>query len=206
MFPIMLDVKALKLLLVGNGKATLRRLELLDEAGAAHVKLFADNPIAELAERAGTRLTKSLPTEKDFIGIQLVMIADFDNAQTAKLADIARAKGILVNAEDKMKWCDYHVPAIVRRGDLLLTISTGGGSPRLARRLRIWLSDVFAEDWGARLEHITAKRNEWKKQGVGFTQMAEKTDAIIEEKGWFPPCKNTRAMACGVASKLEHVA
>ncbi|NDF13110.1 MAG: siroheme synthase [Proteobacteria bacterium] len=192
MFPIILDVKILKIVLAGNGKATLRRLELLDEAGAQHVKVFADRPIPELATQAGARLRNMLPKEQDFTGIHLAMLADFDEKQTAELAAFARNKGVLVNAEDKAPWCDYHVPAIIRRGDLLLTVSTGGGSPRLARRLRIWLSTLFGEEWGDRLKTISTARKKWKAEGNDFKQLAEKTDALLAEKGWLDELEQER--------------
>ena len=184
MFPIVLDVATIPVVLVGNGIATLRRLELLDEAGTNHVTVYADAPSDELRQKAGSRLVEKLPEGSDFQFAPVVMIADFDEEQTAKLASAARGAGSLVNAEDNRKWCDFHVPAIVRRGDLLLSVSTNGKSPRLARVLKRWLSDVFAEVWAERLTHIGTKRAEWRAEGANIPELAKKTDALLEHEGW----------------------
>jgi precorrin-2 dehydrogenase / sirohydrochlorin ferrochelatase len=184
MFPIILDIAEVPVLLVGNGPATLRRLELLDEAGARHVTLYADAPSEALKKRARDRLTLRLPDTIDFNFSRIVMIADFDEETTAELAKKARYAGALVNVEDNKPWCDFHVPAIVRRGDLLLTVSTAGKSPRLARRIKQLLAGLFDESWAERLKLIGKKRNEWRAEGAKIPELAEKTDALIEAEGW----------------------
>jgi hypothetical protein len=89
-----------------------------------------------------------------------------------------------VNVEDKKDYCDFHVPAMVRRGELLFTISTGGASPRLARRLRHMLETLFPPAWSDWLETIKQNRNQWKAEGASFSELAEKTDALLDENGW----------------------
>ena len=73
---------------------------------------------------------------------------------SARLVQLARDAGVPVNVEDVPELCDFHVPATVRRGDLLLTISTGGRAPGLSRILREWLEDRFDEQWTARLDDL----------------------------------------------------
>jgi precorrin-2 dehydrogenase/sirohydrochlorin ferrochelatase len=63
------------------------------------------------------------------------------------IASEARARGVLVNVMDDVKNCDFAAPAIVRRGDLVIAISTGGKSPALAKRLREELSQRFGPEW-----------------------------------------------------------
>lgn len=185
MFPITLDVARLPIMLVGNGMATLRRLELLDDAGAPHVTLFADAPSDALRTQAGERLIEHLPEMSDYALVAVVMIADFDESTSGLLAEEARNAGKLVNVEDKRPYCDFHVPAIVRRGDLLLTISTNAKSPRLARRLRQWLQQVFPPSWAGIVNEIGEKRLKWKQEGASFEELAKNTDALIESRGWF---------------------
>lgn len=96
----------------------------------------------------------------------------------------ARARGILVNTEDDRELCDFHVPASVRRGDLLLTISTGGGSPGMARRLRKYLESEFGEEWGARVSELSAERTRWRAEGLGSADISQRSDAYIDRKGW----------------------
>lgn len=169
MFPIVLNSADISIMVVGNGPATERRLKLLEAAGAKKLFIYKDN----------------LPEDKDFEGIQLMMIADLDHDTSLGLANKARERGIIVNVEDYKPGCDYYVPAIVRRGNLLLTVSTAGGSPRLARRLRQLLEELFTQDWAERLKKIANARKRWKKQKLSFGEIAKKTDDMIEKEGWF---------------------
>jgi uroporphyrin-III C-methyltransferase/precorrin-2 dehydrogenase/sirohydrochlorin ferrochelatase len=63
------------------------------------------------------------------------------------MARVARDRGVLVNVMDDIPNCDWAAPSIVRRGELVLAISTGGASPALAKKLRLQLSATFAEEW-----------------------------------------------------------
>jgi len=168
-------------MLVGNGDAAMRRLKLLDEGGAKMVSVFADNPSPELRKSGGERLKARLPQKKDFTGISAVMIAGMPEEITAKMAEEARKLGILVNVEDDKKYCNYHVPAIVRRGDFLLTISTAGKSPRLSLRLRQELEKLFPSKWEKKLNELEVLRNKWRKKGDDMKTVAKKTDEWLEE-------------------------
>lgn len=168
MFPITLDIAALEVALVGEGPATERRLESLVEAGARNLRIFSD-----------------VPAEEKLDGVQVIFAGDLNESQAKKLAKTAKKKGILLNIEDTTKWCNFHVPAIVRRGDLLVTSSTGGKSPRLARKIREKLEEIFSEEWEERLDFLAKERTRWKKHGAGMKEVAAKTDEILKRKGWF---------------------
>ena len=93
---------------------------------------------------------------------QLVFCAT-DNAEVnAQAAEEAREIGALVNAAAEPEGTDFTVPASFRRGELLVTVSTGGASPGLARALREELEQEFPESFGAWLERMTALRQELK--------------------------------------------
>ena len=70
-----------------------------------------------------------------------------DPAERSAIAREARDRGVLVNVMDDIPNCDWAAPSIVRRGELVLAISTGGASPALAKRLRLQLSATFGEEW-----------------------------------------------------------
>jgi len=76
------------------------------------------------------------------------------------IADAARDRGVLVNVMDDVQNCDFAAPAVVRRGDLVLAISTGGRSPALARKLREELEERFGSEWGEVLEVLREVREE----------------------------------------------
>ncbi len=166
MFPIVLDITKLSIVLIGAGPATKRRKELLTAAGCTP-KEIAGEPKAE-----------------ELQGADVVFTADFDVATTARIYALAKEAGALVNAEDIREYCDFHVPALVRRGDLLLTVSTAGKSPGLARRLRQTLERLFGEEWSERLDALSDARLQWKEEGADFKELGQRTNAYLDKEGW----------------------
>jgi precorrin-2 dehydrogenase/sirohydrochlorin ferrochelatase len=84
----------------------------------------------------------------DLDGIGLVIAATDNPATNEAVWQDAQATGCLVNVVDDPDRCNFHVPAIVRRGDLTLSVSTGGNSPALARRIRRSLEQQFDSAYG----------------------------------------------------------
>ena len=83
--------------------------------------------------------------------------------------------------EDRPALCDFHSVAEVRRGDLLLTVSTGGASPGLAARVRARLASEYGPEWAGRLELLRERRAAWRRDG---RNAAELTDALLQANGW----------------------
>lgn len=183
MLPIVFDVKAGPVVLVGDGELVERRLTLLD-AGCAQVVVFSPTPTDALVEAAGDRLVRALPTAGDIEKASLLFGAGLQDSTAQELAGVARGLGVLVNIEDVKELCDFHVPSIVRRGDLTLTVSTGGKSPALARRLRLHLEKLFGDAWAGRLDEVARLRDQWRAAGLPFSQISEKTDDFIDQQGW----------------------
>lgn len=167
MFPITLDTSVLPVAVIGNGEATRRRLKLFESAGAKHMKHFAELPDVQL-----------------IADCKVAFVADFDNETSQEIYARLHAMGMLVNVEDNRPLCDFHVPAIVRRGDLLLTVSTNAQSPRIARLLRQFLETLFPQVWAERIQEMGKARAEWKKAGAQIPELAARTDAFLESKGW----------------------
>ena len=182
MLPITLCPEAVPVALVGTGDKTVHRLAQLDEGGFT-VTVFSDTPSSDLVLAAGKRLHRRLPTAAD-LGVQrLLLVADLEEARAADLAFLARQLGLLVNVEDRTALCDFHLPAIVRRGDLVVAISTGGHSPRLAGRLRRAAERLIHRDWGPREARLGLLRTELRARGRGPTEIARAVDAVIDREG-----------------------
>jgi siroheme synthase (precorrin-2 oxidase/ferrochelatase) len=75
----------------------------------------------------------------------------------------------------------------VRRGELLLTASTGGGAPALAALLRGWLAEAFDERWEARLAELAALRARLRAEGAGPAALVAALAGHVEAEGWLPP-------------------
>ncbi|UEM03215.1 bifunctional precorrin-2 dehydrogenase/sirohydrochlorin ferrochelatase [Skermanella rosea] len=184
MFPIVLDLDHVSVALVGAGQLATKRLKQLDQAGARRLTVFSEAPDEALAASAGERLIRRLPTDGDLAAFQVIYIVDLDPGVAADLAARCRALGRLVNVEDVKPLCDFHTPSQVRRGDLLLSISTGGKSPGLAQRLRRYLEDLFQPDWEDHLDELARARAHWRAEGADMRTVARRTEDLIEERGW----------------------
>ena len=186
MIPIVVDPRQTAMALIGRGHAAERRLELLLAGGAEQIAVFSDAPSARLAELAADWLSRRLPGAGELARFALLWIADLPIAEAAPLARAARAGGCLVNVEDVVAFCDFHNPSQLRRGDLLLTVSTAGKSPGLAARIRAQLADAFGPEWAERLERIGHKRRAWRREARSLEELARLTNATIDAHGWLP--------------------
>jgi precorrin-2 dehydrogenase/sirohydrochlorin ferrochelatase len=169
---------------VGAGSAGLHRLDSLDQAGAARLRVFAAAGGAEWIAAAGPRLVASLPVADQLRGAAVVFLAGLDPALTAALAQAAHDAGALVHAEDRLDLTDLHLPAIVRRGDLTIAVSTNGQSPALARLLKRVLAGLFGPEWEGRVRRIGDWRRAWRGQGVAPAEIARRTEALAVREGW----------------------
>ena len=166
MLPLVLNPLRLKTGLVGRGEALACRAALLAEAGV------------------DTRLLSPDVSDEVLAPLQLLFVAGLPEGEARHLAGRARAFGVLVNVEDVPPLCDFHVPAIVRRGDLLLTASTGGTAPGLARALREHLGESFGPEWRDRLTDLAKERARFRGQGLTPAEVSQKVRDLVVEKGW----------------------
>lgn len=198
MFPIVLDLSILPVILAGNGPQAARRLALLDDDRAGLVTVHAPAPCEALAGAAGERLVRRWPAPAEIASAKLLLIADgIESSEVSDLVAVARAAGTLVNVEDRPELSDFHSPALVRRGDLLVTVSTGGRSPALARRLGRFLAEVFGPEWQGRLEELAALRSQWREAGADPSTVGAWSEAWVERNGRLP----SEAQAAAAASR-----
>jgi precorrin-2 dehydrogenase / sirohydrochlorin ferrochelatase len=184
MIAIALDPARSRVAVAGRGDAALRRARLLAE-GAASVALFIDHPPGADLPR-GVAVRPQLPAAGDLPGIRALWIAGLGEAEAAALAQLARQAGALVNVEDRPALCDFHSVAEVRRGDLLITVSTAGRSPGLAARIRARIAAAFGPEWAARTAALGERRQAWRARGASIRELARMTDEAIDAGGWMP--------------------
>jgi precorrin-2 dehydrogenase/sirohydrochlorin ferrochelatase len=184
MIPVALDPTALPAAVAGRGKPALRRFRALSVAGATDLLLFTDQSEEALRSAVGPALRPRLPLPTDIAPLRVLWIAGLPDSQSAELAAQARAARVLVNVEDQPSVCDFHSVAEIRRGDLLLTVSTGGASPGLAARIRARLVVEFGPEWADRLALLRSLRATWRRDGRSPAEMAAQTDTLLHANGW----------------------
>lgn len=163
-YPLNLDVEKKSCAVVGGGEVALRKIRGLLAAGA-NVKVISPEVCAEVEELSG-RGEISLTREnfsEEMLGDEIILIAATNDPEVnRRAAQAARAKKILVNVVEGAGG-NFNVPSTIRRGELLLTISTGANSPAFSKFLRQMLEAELGENFGAGLEIISARREEIKK-------------------------------------------
>lgn len=149
-FPICLDIKDRCCVVVGGGRVAERKVaSLLEHGGRVRVispeltpELLRLHEAGELAWRATNY------QDGDLLDAFLVIAATDDEEVQARVHAEASARQLLLNVADVPKWCNFILPATVRRGDLSIAVSTGGKSPALAKRLRQELATRFGPEYG----------------------------------------------------------
>jgi precorrin-2 dehydrogenase/sirohydrochlorin ferrochelatase len=119
----------------------------------------------------------------DLAGAFLVIAGDSDRAVRAAVFAEAEAERVLCNAVDDVEHCHFAVPSIVRRGELLLAISTGGRAPALAKRLRRRLTEQFGWQWEALLDVLGEVRAEMlPTRTMDFATWAARWNDVLDRE------------------------
>jgi precorrin-2 dehydrogenase/sirohydrochlorin ferrochelatase len=190
MIPIALDPARTRIGLAGRGAPLRRRLAGLRAGNARQLALFSDEPgsrdalNSDSAPDGGITWHNRLPMPTDLASLDALWITGLSAADAAPLAAAASTHGVLVNVEDQPDLCDFHSMAEIRRGDLLLTVSTGGRSPRLAARIRARLERQFDPTWATYVGELASLRQRWRADGNAMAEVSTLTDAVLASAGW----------------------
>lgn len=171
MLPVMLDPARMRIGLAGRGALTLRRFQWFRMLGVTP-EIFSDDPSPELQAAAGELILPRLPDPGDLVALDVLWIADLNKDEAEDLFTQARAVKVLVNVEDDLPFCDFHTPAVVKRGRLLIAAGTGGASPAVASAVRTRLEDAFPEGWADALEDIAAARQQLRAAGAAPAEVS----------------------------------
>jgi precorrin-2 dehydrogenase/sirohydrochlorin ferrochelatase len=160
LFPMFLKLAGRQCLVVGAGKVGEPKIGSLIETGARiHVvALLASDTVREWAAAGKIQLELRAFSEKDLDGKFLAVVATASNTLNELIYREAERRGVLCNVVDVPDYCDFFYPAVVRRGDLQIAISTAGKSPSLAQRLRQQLERQFGPGYADWLEQLGETR------------------------------------------------
>lgn len=145
-YPIILvDLAHTSCAVVGGGEVAARKVAALCQAGARPVVIspVLCPPLRRKVEAGEIEAVEREYRKGDLHGVRLVIAATDDPPTNEEVWRDAQVAGCLVNVVDDPARCTFFVPATVRRGALTLSVSTGGRSPLLARRIREVLEAEF---------------------------------------------------------------
>jgi precorrin-2 dehydrogenase/sirohydrochlorin ferrochelatase len=160
LFPMFLKLEGKRCLVVGAGKVGEPKIGGLIDTGAnIHVvALDASEAVHGWANAGKIRLELRAFTPEDLDGVFLAVVATASFALNEFAFSEAQRRGVLCNVVDVPEYCDFYYPAVVRRGDLQIAISTSGQSPSLAQKIRQQLERQFGPAYAAWVAELGATR------------------------------------------------
>lgn len=159
-YPLALDLRDRRVVVIGGGPVATRKAAELLKAGA---RLTVVSPtvsarLARWAREGRLRHRARAYRRGDLRGACLAVAATSMPEEHKKIAVEARGTATWLNVVDEPALCDFIAPAVIRRGDLTIAISTGGTNPALARRLKRTLGALIGEEYGRATRLLGAVR------------------------------------------------
>ena len=145
LFPMFVKLEGKQCLVVGAGKVGEPKIGGLIDTGAniQVVAIEASCPVREWADAGKIALELRAFAASDLDNKFLAVVATASNSLNEIIYREAQRRGVLCNVVDVPQYCDFYYPAVMRRGDLQIAISTAGQSPSLAQNLRWQLERQF---------------------------------------------------------------
>ena len=196
-YPVHIDINNRNVLVVGGGSVGTRKVKTLLDCGArvTVVSPEVSQQLRELAASGNIILAERSYQSEDLNGVFLVIGATDEEKLNQQISSDADRLNTLCNIADRPEVCNFILPSIVQRDDLVITISTSGQSPALAKKLRKTLENQFGEEYGTLLQLMGAIRKK-------LLQQAHKPEA---HKPLFEQLINSDLIVMIQAGKTEEI-
>ena len=177
-YPVCLDVSGRRCVIIGGGEVAERKARRLTDCGAEVLVVSESLSSALQAMKAEGRLSHiKADYSRDLIDGAFLVIGATDRSEVNEaVSRDARKQGILVNIVDDPGRCNFILPSLYRRGDLLIAITTGGKSPALAKKLRKEMARHFGPEYETFLKIMGQIRGKVISRGYP----SEKNRALFE--------------------------
>ena len=164
-YPLVVRLDGRTVLVVGGGVIALRKTEGLLAAGGS-VRVVSPEFVDGFASLVGVELVQRRYEPADLDGVWLVVAATNDPVVQQQVFDECEARHVFCNAVDDPDRCSFVLPAVERRGPVIVAVSTQGRSPTLAKHLRDRLAAALPDDVDALAERLSAERRALQAQGI----------------------------------------
>jgi len=183
-YPLFADLTRKRCLVVGAGEVGRRKIATLAACGAQEVLVLdtrvPDASLQEVLAHPAVRFEQRPYQDSDLENRFLVIASTSDEELNWSVSRACEARGILCNIVDQPEKCSFIVPALFTQGDLTVAISTGGGSPALARKIREGLGEFLGAEYGAALTLMSRLRPMVLDLGLGSPANAAVFRGLIE--------------------------
>ena len=170
-YPINLNINGRKCVVIGGGDTAYKKVISLLNAGA-NVKVVAPRAAAKihrLDKKGMIRLINRSYRKEDLKGSDIVYAATSNPGTNKQIFHDTRGKHIIMNAADTAVYCDFIVPAVFRKGNIVISVSTDGNAPYVAKFLKKKIARIFTPEYTKLLNTMIRMRRElltMKKEGI----------------------------------------
>ena len=157
---VLVGLSRMRCVVVGGGHIAARKAQAIVEAGARPVVIspaLCDSLEALVSAGEVTHVRRDY-RRGDCAGAMLVVAATDDSSVNRQVSCECRSRRVLVNVVDQPDDCSFYAPAVIRRGGLMVAVSTGGGSPAFARHMREMLEGIIDPAHGVLLSLLAEAR------------------------------------------------
>lgn len=143
-FPLCINLEDKSFLVVGSGRIARRKLSAISEF-TSNITVISKKGAEGLA-REGIKVVNKCFDYKDLEGFDFVITATGSREQDEAIVAACKSRGIPVNAADDREECDFFLPGIIKRGDLVVSVSTSGKSPAYSKHLREQIEEIIPDN------------------------------------------------------------
>ncbi len=175
LFGVFIELAGRPCLVVGGGAVGTRKVESLLDAGA-RVTVVSREITPEMKglvdEGRADYISGSFVADH-LTGVFLCISAMDERSENEVVANACRERGVLVNVVDDPALSDFFFPSLVRRGDLVIAVSSGGVAPSMVKRIRRDLERQYGREYAAVLVILGRLRERLKQAGVTGDELAD---------------------------------
>lgn len=185
-FPLYIEMKGRKVIVCGGGPVALRKVRILKEFGADILVISpkVQKELAEMADRGEIvcEYRHFSMEQMDILDTAFLVICATENGElNSRVAKYCRERQIWVDCADSAEGSSCVFPSVVRRGEIVIGISTSGGVPALTRHLRSKIEKIVPTWYGELEQAMRAKREQLKQMSLTPQEKRNRLRAMIEE-------------------------
>ncbi|WP_180954664.1 bifunctional precorrin-2 dehydrogenase/sirohydrochlorin ferrochelatase [Bacillus sp. V5-8f] len=181
-YPVNLDIEGKPVAIVGGGKVAERKVGQLLQAGA-NVTLISPKiteGLSQLVEIGALAWNEKEVALEDLRDAEIVVAAS-NNAEINEWIASNKKPNQLVNLADNHESSDFHTPSVIRRGRLVITVSTSGASPMLSRKISREIAEQYDDRYEEYMDFLFACRERIKREVEDPIKKRNLLAALLDE-------------------------
>ncbi|RAL26681.1 precorrin-2 dehydrogenase/sirohydrochlorin ferrochelatase family protein [Thermoflavimicrobium daqui] len=190
-YPMMVDLTSHRCLVVGGGKVAERKIArlLVSDADVIVVSPVVTQTVKKWAEIGKIVWYPRFYEEKDGENCSIVIAATNQREVNHQIYKDAKKRKQWINVVDQPSLCNFTVPSTIHRGQLTLSISTGGASPSLAKTIRQELEQIYGEEYALFLELAKEMREEIQARVLDPAKRSQILKSLVSRQ-WIEACRS----------------